>query len=115
MTLPQWLSLAALIAAVSLIWSLRHVVLLLFAGIVIAMALCTLVGILRQRRPMPRASALLVCIGGLLTVVAMASAVVVPPFIDQFTLLLQKLPEAAGVVLEMGLGSLEDERARVWT
>tara|TARA_B100002051_G_scaffold263965_1_gene288216 strand:- start:1737 stop:2813 length:1077 start_codon:yes stop_codon:yes gene_type:complete len=106
-TLPQWLSLAALIAAVSLIWSLRHVVLLLFAGIVIAMALCTLVGILRQRRPMPRASALLVCIGGLLTVVAMASAVVVPPFIDQFTLLLQKLPEAAGVVLEMGLGSLD--------
>ena len=59
MTLPNWLSLAALVAATALLWSLRQVVLLMFAGVVLAMAICTLVGILRERRPMPRPTALL--------------------------------------------------------
>ena len=51
--LARWLSLAALIAAGVLIWSLRHVLVLMFTGIVLAMALCTLVGQLQALRPMP--------------------------------------------------------------
>lgn len=107
MKLPQWLSLTALIAAAALLWNLRQVVLLLFAGIVLAMALCTLVGTLRERQPMPRISALLICLIGLLTLVALASAVVIPPFIEEFSVLLQKLPEAARALMAMALGSVE--------
>ena len=59
MRLPQWLLLTAFIAAIVLLWSLRELLLLIFAAVVLAMALCTLVGILRERRPMQRPPALL--------------------------------------------------------
>ena len=107
MKLPQWLSLAALIAAVALIWSLREVMLMLFAGIVIAMALCTLVGLLRARRPMARPTALLICLGGVITLIAVVSAVVIPPFIDEFTTLLQQLPKAARELVQLALGGVD--------
>ena len=66
MRLPQWLLLTAFIAAIVLLWSLRELLLLIFAAVVLAMALCTLVGILRERRPMQRPLALLHCIVALL-------------------------------------------------
>ena len=76
MRLPQWLLLTAFIAAIVLLWSLRELLLLIFAAVVLAMALCTLVGILRERRPMQRPLALLLCIVGLLLLVAGAAGVV---------------------------------------
>ena len=82
MRLPQWLLLTAFIAAIVLLWSLRELLLLIFAAVVLAMALCTLVGILRERRPMQRPMALLLCIVGLLLLVAGAAGVVVPPFLE---------------------------------
>ena len=87
----------------SLLWSLRDLLLLLFAAVVLAMALCTLVGILRERRPMQRPLALALCIFGLLLLVAGAAGVVVPPFLEEFSLLLQKLPEAGQTLVRMGV------------
>lgn len=107
MTLPNWLALAALIAVSLLFWSLRQFLLLLFAGLVLAMALCTLVGSLRERRSMPRPLALVLCLVGLLCILGVTTAVVVPPFIDEFSLLLTKLPKAASALMELGLGGLD--------
>ena len=84
MRLPHWLSLTALIAAIILLWSLRELLLLLFAAVVLAMALCTLVGILRARQPMQRPLALTLCIVGLLLLLAGAAGVVEPPFLEEF-------------------------------
>ena len=86
-----------------LLWSLRDLLLLLFAAVVLAMALCTLVGILRERRPMQRPLALALCIFGLLLLVAGAAGVVVPPFLEEFSLLLQKLPEAGQTLVRYHL------------
>lgn len=107
MNLARWLSLAALIAAGVLIWSLRHVLVLMFTGIVLAMALCTLVGQLQALRPMPRTIALLSCIGGVIGGLAIASAVVVPPFVKEFAVLLEQLPEAARILISSTLSSLD--------
>ena len=107
MTLPNWLALTAIIAISILVWSLRQFLLLLFAGLVLAMALCTLVGSLRDRRPMPRPAALLTCLVGLLCTLGLATAVVVPPFIEEFSVLLTKLPKAASTLIELGVGSLD--------
>ena len=74
MTLPNWLALAALIAVSLLFWSLRQFLLLLFAGLVLAMALCTLVGSLRERRSMPRPLALVLCLVGLLCILGVTTA-----------------------------------------
>ena len=45
----QWLGLLALVASLVLLWSLRQSLIYLFAAVVLAMALCTLVGSIRSR------------------------------------------------------------------
>ena len=92
-----------MIAAAVLLWSLREVLLLLFAGVVVAMALCTLVGILRERRPMGRSLALVICLGGLLTIFTVILTVVIPPFLEEFAVLLQQLPKAAQTLLGLSM------------
>ena len=107
MTLGRWLGLLALVAALLLLWSLREAVVLLFAAVVVAMALCTLVGTVRRRLDCPRPVALLLSLLGVLVVVVVAGTAIVPPFIDQFGQLLQKLPQAAAMVLQLLQRALE--------
>ena len=95
MKLPQWIGLAAIAAACLLLWSLRDVLIHLFAAVVLAMALCTLVGRLRDRWSIARGWALLICLLGVVLVVGIGIAVLVPPFISQFHQLLLQLPAAA--------------------
>ena len=107
MNFPQALSLAALIAAGLILWTLRQWLLLLFAAVVVGLALCSLVDALQQRYPMRRPLALLVCLSGLGLVLTALAAVLVPPFIDEFALLLQKLPQAARTLLQLALSGLD--------
>jgi predicted PurR-regulated permease PerM len=91
----QWLGLIACAAVLLLLWSLRDVVIHLFAAVVLAMALCTTVGVVRERVGCSRPLALLISLAGLVLVVAVAIAAVVPPFVGQFQQLLLQLPMAA--------------------
>ncbi len=99
MKFGHWLGLAALAAATALLWSLRGVVIQLFAAIVLAMALCTLVGAVRQRVGCGRPLALLLSLVGVVVVVVVGAAVLIPPFLEQFAELITKLPAAAEVLL----------------
>jgi len=103
----QWLGLIALAAALLLLWSLRHEVLLIFAAVVLAMALCTLVGAVRRRLGLARGWALLLSLLSLVLVVAVAGAVIVPPFVEQFSQLIEKLPRAASLLLSLLQQGLE--------
>ena len=95
MKFGQWFGLIATAAALVLLWSLRDVLIHVFAAVVLAMALCTTVGVVRQRLGCSRPLALLASLAGLVLVLAVAIAAVVPPFVDQFRQLLQQLPVAA--------------------
>lgn len=95
MKFGQWVGLLVSAAALLLLWSLRDVLIHLFASVVLAMALCTLVGVVRERLGCSRPLALLLSLVGLLLVVTVAIAAVVPPFVEQFRQLLLQLPEAA--------------------
>ena len=100
------MGLVAVGAACLLLWSLRDVLILGFASIVLAMALCTLVGSLRERWAIPRLWALLVCLLGLILVIGIGLAVLVPPFISQFQQLLQQLPEAAQALKQLAIDTI---------
>jgi len=91
----QWIGVIATAAALVLLWQLREVVIHLFAAVVLAMALCTLVGVVQQRLHCNRPLALLLTLLGLLLLLAIALAAVVPPFVEQFQQLLLQLPTAA--------------------
>ena len=84
-----------------LLWQLRDVVIHLFASVVVAMALCTLVGVVRQRLGCSRPLAVLACSLGLVIVLGVAAAALIPAFVEQFQELLQKLPAAAELALRL--------------
>lgn len=95
MTFGQWLGLLAVLAALILLWQLRDSLVLLFASLVIAQALCTLVGLVRDRLGCTRPQALVLSLLLLLVVLLVIATAVIPPFVDQFAQLLLKLPAAA--------------------
>ena len=94
MKFGQWLALMGLVAALLLLWSLREAIMLLFAAVVLSMALCTLVGAVQRRLGCGRPIAVLLSLVAILIVMAVGTAAIVPPFLAQFSELLQKLPEA---------------------
>ena len=101
MKFGHWIGLLALTAALLLLWSLRDVLIHLFAAVVLAMALCTLVGVVRERLGCSRPLALLLSVAGLVLLLAIATAAVVPPFLEQFKELLAQLPQAAELALKL--------------
>jgi predicted PurR-regulated permease PerM len=103
----QWLGLIALVAALVLLWSLRHTVVLIFAAIVLAMALCTLVGSVRTRLGIQRLQALVLSLFSVLLIGAVVTTAIIPPFADQFGQLLHKLPQAAALLLRLLQGLLD--------
>jgi predicted PurR-regulated permease PerM len=103
----QWLGLVALLASLVLLWSLRQSLLHLFAALVLAMAVCTLVGAIKQRLGCSRPLALLLGLALVTLVLTVLATAVIPPFVDQFAQLLAKLPAAASILIELvrtGLG-----------
>lgn len=101
MTFGQWLGLLALVAALVLLWNLRQSLILLFAAVVIAMAICTLVAWTQRRLGCGRGLALLLSLLLLVVLVAVIGTAVVPPFVEEFGELISKLPAAANTLLEL--------------
>ena len=112
MKFGQGLGLIAVAAALVLLWSLRDVLIHLFAAVVLAMALCTLVGVVRERLRCNRGLALLLSLLGLALVLTVVIAAVVPPFVEQFRELLLQLPVAAAKALAL-LRQAMDQSSRM--
>jgi predicted PurR-regulated permease PerM len=108
----QWLGLIAVAAALVLVWSLRDVLIHLFAAVVLAMALCTVVGAVRERLQCRRGLALLISLLGLALLFTVTVAAVVPPFVEQFRELIQQLPVAAAKALTL-LRQAMDQSSRM--
>ena len=103
----QWLGLIATVAAALLLWNLRAVLIQLFAAVVLAMALCTLVGVAQRRLHCSRPLAFVLTLLGLLLLLAVLVAAVVPPFLHQFQELVRQLPAAAELALRLLHRSLD--------
>ena len=106
MKFGQWLGLIALLAALVLLWNLRGSLVLLFTAVVLAMALCTLVGAVRERLKCPRPLALVASLVGVVVIASVVSTAVIPPFVEQFSELIQQLPRAAELLLQLVHDSL---------
>ena len=114
MKFQHWLGLAALLTSGLLLWSLREVLIHFFAAVVLAMAICTLVGALRRRWAIQRPLALIICLLGLGLVVMIAVAVIIPPFFSEFQQLLQELPAAARELQQLVMGWINQASSLVY-
>ncbi|MEB3317471.1 MAG: AI-2E family transporter [Cyanobacteriota bacterium] len=112
MRFGNWLSLIALLAALLLFWSLRETLVLLFAAVVLAMALCTLVGTVRGRLACGRPLALALSLLTVVLLMAIVATAIIPPFMEEFAQLLQKLPTAAQTLLNL-LNQAMDSASRM--
>ena len=107
MRFGQWLGLIATAAAALLLWSLREVLILVFAAVVLAMAICTLVGVTQERLRCNRPAALSISLGGLVLLAVLTTAVVIPPFVAEFQELLRQVPAALQVAMQLLRETLE--------
>ncbi|MGE5657227.1 MAG: AI-2E family transporter [Actinomycetota bacterium] len=101
MKLGEWIGLLALVISLYILWRIRQVVLLVFAAIVLAIALNQIVRLLQLAR-IKRGIAIFLSVITLLGLVACFIAIVVPPLVNQ----LQELTDLAPKGLE---------RLRTWS
>jgi predicted PurR-regulated permease PerM len=91
--LGQWVGILALVLALYILWQIRSVLMLIFAAVVLAMALNTLGAQLQKRLKIQRSLSLILAIFGLLGILAIALWLVVPPFVQQFQELTLLVPQ----------------------
>ena len=91
MNLGQWFGFVCLIIALIVLWQIRHLLLLIFTAVIIAVALNRLARWLQNRR-IPRKLAVILAVSSLITFLVLFIALVVPPFSQQLQNLLEELP-----------------------
>ncbi|MER3477657.1 MAG: AI-2E family transporter, partial [Leptolyngbya sp. ERB_1_2] len=91
MGLGKWIGFLAFAIALFILWQLRQVLLLVFAAVVFATALNSLVKTL-QRRGLKRGGAVMASIVTLLVLMTLFVSLIVPPFITQFAQLIELVP-----------------------
>lgn len=106
MKFGQWLSLVGLMAVLVLLWSLRDSLIHLFAAVVLAVAVSTLVGWVRQRLGCQRPVALLISLALVAVLLGIVATAIIPPFVGQFSQLLAKMPEAATELIKLLRGAM---------
>ena len=84
----------AIVIALYILWRIKQVLLLAFAAVVFATAINQLVKFLQQKLKIPRKSAIAISVSGVLIFVIGFVALVIPPFIEQFTELIFLVPVA---------------------
>jgi predicted PurR-regulated permease PerM len=92
MKFGQWLGLVVLLLSLYIMWEVRQLILLLFVAIVFATALNRFVRRL-QRSRIQRGPASAIAVIGLLSILVLFAALMVPPFLDQFQLLTLLVPQ----------------------
>jgi predicted PurR-regulated permease PerM len=95
MGFAQWCGLLALLAAVGICWQLRELLIQLFGAVVLAIALSGLVDTIQKRLSISRWQCLVVAIFILSILAGLVAYLLLPPFIEQFSELINQVPRAA--------------------
>lgn len=99
----SFLSITALIISVLILWSLKEIVILFFASIIIAMALCTITGKIRDFLQIPRWGSLIITIISILLISSISIVIIIPQFTSEFQELINQIPSAASKLWELSI------------
>ena len=101
----SFLSITALIISVLILWGLKEIVILFFASIIIAMALCTITGKIRDFFRIPRWGSLIITIVSILLISSISIVIVIPQFTSEFQELINQIPSAASKLWELSINT----------
>ena len=108
MKFSNWLSLTALVIILIIFWSLRDIIIQLFASIVIAMSLCSITGKVKSLLSIPRSLALIITLISIILTLGLGILIVVPQFTNEFQELINQLPSAANAIWDMAKDKLNE-------
>ncbi len=97
------LSLTALIISVLILWGLKEIIILFFASIIIAMALCTITGKIKDIFKIPRGVSLIITIISILLISSISTVIIIPQFTSEFQELINQIPSAASKLWELSI------------
>ena len=95
------LSISALAISVLILWSLKEIFILFFASIIIAMALCTITGKIRDFLRIPRWLSLIITIISILLISSISIVIIIPQFTSEFQELINQIPSAISKLWEL--------------
>lgn len=93
MKLSDWISLICFVIALVILWQFRGILLLVFAAVVLATALNSLVRRWQMKLGIPRVRAVLITMGLMLLAMVLFAVLVLPLFVNQFEQLLELVPQ----------------------
>ena len=102
------LSITALIISILIVWSLKEILILFFASIILSMALCTLIGKIRVFLNIPRWASLVITLISILLISSLSIVIIIPQFTSEFQELINQIPSAASKLWELSLNTFYD-------
>ena len=104
----NWLSIAALITSILILWSLKEILILVFASIILAMALCTTIGKIREIFSMPRWTSLIITLISIILISSISIVIIIPQFTSEFQELINQVPSAVSKLWELSINAFYD-------
>ena len=95
------ITITALFISLLILWSLKEVLILFFASIIIAMALCTITGKVREFLYIPRWLSLSITLIFLIFISSVSIIIIIPQFTSEFQELINQVPSAASKLWEL--------------
>ncbi len=99
------LSITALIISILILWGLKEIIILFFASIIIAMALCTITGKIRDFFHIPRWISLGITIISIIIISSLSIVIIIPQFTSEFQELINQIPSAVSKLWELSINT----------
>jgi len=104
----NFLSATILIISILILWSLKEILILFFASIVLAMALCTITGKIRTILNTPRWLAFCIMLITIVLISTISIVIIVPQFTSEFQELINQIPSAVSKLWELLIKTFYD-------
>ena len=101
----NFLTIIGLIITIFILWSLKQILILFFASIIIAMALCTLTGRLRDLLHIPRWVSVVITLTSILLISSISIVIIIPQFTSEFQELINQIPSAISKLWELSINT----------
>ncbi len=108
MRTTSFLSITALFISIIILWNLKEIIILFFASVIIAMALCTITGKIRDFIQIPRWASLTITIISIILISSISIVLIVPQFTSEFQELINQIPSAVGKLWELSINTFFD-------
>ena len=98
-------SIVALLISIFILWSLKEILILFFASIIIAMALCTITGKIHNLFNIPRWLALGITLISIVLISSISIVIIIPQFTSEFQELINQIPSAISKLWELSINT----------